>query len=307
MSGHDTDMTRKSTHHLPYQPPFQWGRLLDFFERRAIEGVEKVQNQTYYRTVQLGDPSAGPVSGWLAVSQDTGRDRLQVTLSDSLLGVSTQALERLVRQFDLACDPDPITAVLQTMQAVRPDFFLAGTRLPGTFDAFEMCVRAILGQQITVAAARTLAGRLAAAFGQPIETPVGGLTTLFPDPQAVLALAEPIADQLGPLGVTGRRAQTIRTLAGLLADEAFDFYSDQDVSDKIKQLLAVRGIGPWTAHYLAMRLFHASDLFLETDVGIKNKLGIRSEKELRALAEAWRPWRSYAVINIWHAPLEEIT
>ena len=187
------------------------------------------------------------------------------------------------------------------MNGIRPGLCVLGTRLPGSFNAFEMAVRAVLGQQITVKAAGTLAGRLVNAYGTPIETGIEGLTHAFPTPEDILALGEPIENHLGPLGITGARSRTIRKLSKALEQREIDFDHCVQPEKEMKKLLEIPGIGNWTAQYIAMRTMEWPDAFLETDVGVKKALLPHSSKELLEMAEAWRPWRSYATINLWNS------
>lgn len=186
------------------------------------------------------------------------------------------------------------------MNEIMPDLYIPGIRIPGCFDAFEMCTRAILGQQITVKAATTLAGRLAAAYGHPVETGVEGLTTTAPTAEDILALGEPVEDRLGPLGIIGTRAKSIQALAGLIGNKEIDFVSSPEPEAAIEKLVALPGIGPWTANYIAMRSMGWTDGFPATDLGIKKALAPRKPKEIIALAERWRPWRAYAAMCIWN-------
>lgn len=173
---------------LGYRPPYLWENLLRFLEARAIAGVEMVRGSIYYRTVCLPDAGQNPATGWIAVSNSEERHALEVSLSESLLPVLPQVLGKIRNMFDLYCDPEAVFASLAVMNDIRENLCRKGTRLPGCFDPFEMSVRAILGQQITVKAASTLAERLAVRFGSPVETPIEGLTRLFPSPERLAGL-----------------------------------------------------------------------------------------------------------------------
>ncbi len=285
---------------LGYRPPYRWTDMLRFLAGRAIGGVETVQGGEYLRTVSLPDAAGVPVCGWVRVGQDQRKNALTVTLSDSLLPVVPQVLARVRRLFDLNCDPQTIFEALAPMNALLPDSCIEGTRLPGCFDAFEMAVRAVLGQQITVRAASTLAARLVGTYGVPIETGIDGLTHTFPAPQTLLALGDPIENHLGPLGITAARARTIRALAEAFVEGTVDFTHCAQPETEMHKLMQIKGIGSWTAQYIAMRAMAWPDAFLETDAGIKKALQSYTSKEIIQLAEAWRPWRSYATINLWN-------
>ena len=292
---------------LGYRPPYLWEHIRAFLALRAIPGIEAVHDGAYMRTVRLTTPDGGEASGWIRVAHKPENAVLTVTLASRLLPVLPQALGRVRHLFDLACNPDVVYESLASMNDLQPGLCSHGLRVPGCFDPFEMVVRAVLGQQITVKAAQTLAARLVETFGTPVETGVDGLTHVFPTPQEILGLSGSIADHLGPLGITGARARTIQALASTLAKEEAVFMHCHDPEAEVKKLLELPGIGAWTAHYIAMRALGWTDAFLPTDYGVKKALkpysekSEKSEKEISVLAEAWRPWRSYATVNLWNS------
>ena len=253
------------------------------------------------RTVCLLDANKKPVYGWIRIGHAPKKNTLTITLSEALLPVLPQVLAKVRHLFDLYCDPEAVYEMLAPMNDIRPGLCVLGTRLPGSFHSFEMAVRAVLGQQITVKAASTLAGRLVDAFGTPTKTDVEGLTHIFPSPKDILALGGPIENHLGTLGIIATRARTICELAKAFEQGKIDFDIPTEPEAEIKKLLAIPGIGNWTAQYIAMRTMEWTDAFLETDVGIKKALEPYSGKELLHIAEAWRPWRSYATINLWNS------
>ena len=273
---------------LAYRPPYDWDRMLAFLERRAVAGVEVVAGPRYRRTVHL--PGAG-VRGWLEVTRTPRRDALRVTLSASLTRTVPAVLARVKTLFDLECRPDELTAALGPLADARP-----GLRLPGAMDGFEIAVRAVLGQQVTVRAATTLAGRFAQAFGTPINTPHSGLDRLFPAPHTIAALAP---DAIAALGIIGARARAIHGLASALADGALRLEPDADVAGTVEALQRMPGIGPWTAHYIAMRALAWPDAFPHPDVAVLKALGTRQARQALRAAEAWRPFRAYAVLHLW--------
>ncbi|MDR1016214.1 MAG: helix-turn-helix domain-containing protein [Coriobacteriales bacterium] len=287
---------------LSYRPPYAWGALLDFFAGRAIAGVELVRDGAYFCTVRLADKQGKPVCGWLRVRNLASKNRLAVSISESLLPVVSTVLARIRRQFDLGSDPAQVAEQLQVMDELRPGLCVAGTRVPGCFDAFQMCVRTVLGQQITVKAAGTLAARIAETYGTPIETGVEGLDRLFPSAGEVLTMGDAIEDNFGRLGVTSARSRTIRALAEAVSTGEVDFAHPADPTLEMDKLCALKGIGPWSANYIAMRAMGYGDAFLESDYGVKKALpGYGTPKARKALAEAWHPWRSYAVMNLWNS------
>lgn len=285
---------------VSYRPPYRWQTMLGFLAGRAVPGVEVVTDNEYMRTVSLQNSAGEYMAGWLRVGHLPHKNALAVAISESLLPVLPQVLAKVRHLFDLYCDPQTIYETLASMNDIRPGLSVLGTRLPGSFDAFEMSVRAVLGQQITVKAATTLAGRLTAAYGTPIETGLPGLTHIFPRPAQIAHLGADIENSLGPLGITASRARTIRALA--IGLEQGDIIAGPCAApeQEMQKLLAIAGIGQWTAQYIAMRTMEWPDAFLDTDVGVRKALSGYKATELRQIAEAWQPWRSYATINLWN-------
>jgi AraC family transcriptional regulator of adaptative response / DNA-3-methyladenine glycosylase II len=288
---------------LTYEGPYDHAQIFGFLQRRAIPGVEEVTGgagrRTYRRTLRL--PYG---SGVAEVDEGPGRDgpaawldcRLHLTDPRDL----TAAEQLLRRQFDLDADPFAVAELLGADEALGPHVAAApGLRAPGTVDPHELAVRAVLGQQITVAAARTLAARLVAAHGEPLAgaraASDGGLTHLFPEPAALASAS------LAELGMPESRRATIRTVAAALADGTvvLEAGADRDDRDEAERsLLALRGIGPWTAGYVRMRALGDPDVFLPGDVGVRHGLARVGADVGRA--ESWRPWRSYALHHLWH-------
>lgn len=284
---------------LRYRPPYRWEAFLDFLKLRAIPGVEKVEAGAYLRTVGLWQGEAKH-TGWLRVEHRPEKEALAVTLSASLLPVLPQVLSRVKHLFDLYCEPERVYEALQSMNELSPGLCRPGTRLPGCFDSFEMSVRAVLGQQITVKAATTLAGRIAQTLGTEVDTGMEGLNRLFPRAEEILALPGPLAGHLGPLGVISARSRTIEGLARAMAEGTVDFDCPADPEGEAQKLLSLPGIGPWSAQYIAMRTMGWTDAFPGTDLGIVKALAPRNKKEIEELSQAWRPWRAYAAINLWN-------
>jgi AraC family transcriptional regulator of adaptative response / DNA-3-methyladenine glycosylase II len=176
-----------------------------------------------------------------------------------------------------------------------------GIRLPGCFDPFEMSVRAVLGQQITVKAAKTLANRFAAALGEKIHTPFEDLYCTFPGPEEILNIKKPVENYLGALGITGARSRSIYALAEALSSGAITLSPRAGPEEETRKLLSLPGFGPWTVQYVGMRALSWPDAFPHTDYGIKKALAGKTGREILARAEAWRPWRAYAAINLWNS------
>jgi len=203
-------------------------------------------------------------------------------------------ISRVRAMLDLDAEPMAINAALHA-SFPQGD----GIRVPGTVDGFELAVRAVLGQQITVAAARTLGSRLVEALGEPVDTPVPGLDRLFPSPEA-LAKADP--DLLGRLGIVRQRQAALQALAREACEGRLRLHPGADVPATLAALQALPGIGDWTAQYIAMRALRWPDAFPSGDVALQKALGVSGARAAAQASQAWQPWRSYAVLRAWHTP-----
>ena len=283
-----------STLQLAYRPPYDWAGMLAFLGARALTGIEHVTATTYARTVQIGK-----ARGWVAVRQSRKKHALEVEFPHALTPVLPSLLRRLRAQFDLNARPDVIAAHLgkdrRLTLAVRAN---PGLRVPGAFNGFEMGMRAILGQQVTVKAATTIACRFVETFGEPIVTPFPELNRLTPSPARV---ANASVDAIARHGIVAARCRSLIALAEAQASDALcldnGVHGDPDAS--IQRLAALPGIGQWTAHYIAMRALRWPDAFPKEDIAVRKRLGGVSAREADALSQAWRPWRSYAVMHLW--------
>ncbi|MBS6864904.1 MAG: helix-turn-helix domain-containing protein [Oscillospiraceae bacterium] len=293
--------TSEITVQLGYHPPYRWKEILKFLSQRAISGVEKITSEKYMRTVRLLDKNGAWCSGWISVGDNPKKYTICVTFSDTLVPVLSQVLTRVKRLFDLYCEPEIVYQTLQTLNELKPGICVPGLRVPGCFDAFETAVRAILGQQITVKAASTLAGRIASTYGTSIETGIEGLTHTFPHPEDIVSLENVVEEALGKLGVTAARSKCIFALAKALENGEIELDGCMNPETEMKKLMKIKGIGSWTANYIAMRAMEWPDAFLETDIGIKHALPGYTPKELLAMSEKWKPWRSYATMNLWNS------
>ena len=284
-----------STLQLSYRPPYDWQGMLAFLAARALAGVEHVTADAYMRTVRLG-----AATGWIRVTHCRKRHVLLLELTHGLTPVLPTLLRRLRALFDLDARPDLIARHLardsRLAAAVKAN---AGLRLPGAFDGFELGVRAILGQQVTVKAATTVASRFVEAFGEPAVTPFEALDRLTPIPHRIAAAS---VDDIARLGIVAARARSLIALArahvsgGLSLDGAAPH-----PDDAIRRLSGLPGIGPWTAQYVAMRALHWPDAFPAGDLVVCRALGNVTAPEAAVLAERWRPWRSYAVMLLWRS------
>ncbi len=283
---------------LAYRPPYDWDRLLDFLAPRALAGVERVTASAYARSVELGGRR-----GRIEVRHRPERRALAVELSRALAPALPALLGRLRHLFDLQARPDRIAAhlgedsVLGASLALHP-----GLRVPGAFEGFELAVRAVLGQQVSVRAATTLAGRLVEAFGERLPASEPGPTHLTPSPQR-LAAANP--GELAALGILPARARTILALAREVASGRLRLEAGGDPAATIERLLALPGIGPWTAHYVALRALRWPDAFPKEDLVVRRRLGGLTAAGAEARSRAWSPWRSYATLHLWQGGEED--
>ncbi len=293
----DAEVTASAlTVSLPYRLPFDWDRMLAFFSLRATPGVEHVADGRYLRTIDTGEDRG-------VVDVRDARGKLELRLhgigTRSLIGV----VQRLRNVFDLDASASDVYEVLSK------DVFLRslleknpGVRVPGAWDGFELTVRAILGQQVSVKAATTLAGRIADRYGERIDAPIDGLPDgpdrLFPEPRKLMRA------RLESLGIIGSRSNTIRALARAVSAGTLDFDAAQDADEFRRTLLSIKGIGDWTADYVAMRVLKNPDAFPSSDLGLLRAFDEPHRErlkpgELKHRAEAWRPWRAYAALLLW--------
>jgi AraC family transcriptional regulator, regulatory protein of adaptative response / DNA-3-methyladenine glycosylase II len=278
---------------LSYRPPYDWDHLRNFLALRATPGVERVDERSYARLIRT-DAGHAAIQVQPLPEKDALRLRVQGAPASALFQIATAAR----RVFDLSADPALLAAGLESDPLLRPLVRRRpGIRIPGTWDAFECAVRAVLGQQVTVAAARTLAGRLVERTGEPVATAVAGLDRLFPTPQALAAA------NLDGLGLTGARITALKALALAVAEGRVAF--DRPAEEVVAQLQELPGFGEWTAQYIALRALGEPDAFLSADLVVRRMAAgggaPLTAKELDRRAEAWRPWRGYAVMHLWCA------
>jgi len=274
---------------LHFRPPYQWKPVLAFLAARATPGVEIVAQNVYRRSV-----SSNGTSGYVEVSPEERNLSLAVRVEIGDPGALFFIVERLRAMFDVNADWTTILRTLKADRALAPRLERSpGLRVPGCWNGFELAVRAILGQQVTVRGATTLAGRIVAAFGKRV-TLNHGLTHVFPTAE-VLASAN-----LAPIGLPKARAETIRALARAVCDGRIAFERIADTPTLLARLCEIPGIGPWTAQYIAMRALGEPDAFPSSDLGLLRALKLKSPRELERRAESWRPWRAYAAMYLWN-------
>ena len=276
---------------LAYRAPFDQVALLRFVAQRAIPGIEEVDGTTIRRTLRAGSVAAQ--AGWVEARFDPSRERVQLRFAPALAASSARMLAAARRWLDLDAAPAGIDAALANLPGTP------GIRLPGSLDAFELAVRAVLGQQVTVAAARTLARRVVEHFGTPLATPWPSLARAFPSPQT---LAAATLDSVASLGIVRTRSNALIAMAQAWPALEAAMASPDDF---IAALCELPGIGPWTAHYIAMRALGWPDAFPPNDVAVLKAMrllfGTQNQRDADAQAQAWRPWRAYAVLRLWNS------
>ncbi|HZQ66926.1 MAG TPA: AlkA N-terminal domain-containing protein [Terriglobales bacterium] len=275
---------------LRFRPPFCWDALLEFLTPRATPGIEAVAGSVYKRTISLHG-----IDGWFEATLNGTADALCVRIHFPEARWLFLIIERVRRMFDLAADPNEIGAwlgrhpVFASRVRHRP-----GLRVPGCWDGFELAVRAILGQQVSVRGATTLAGRLVRSFGTPIDL-APGLSHLFPTPEKMAH------SDLAGIGLPKARAHALRSLARAVCDGTVSFAGVVDAEQFVARFCELPGIGDWTAQYVAMRALNEPDAFPASDLGLLRALGVRDPRELAKMSERWRPWRAYAAMYLWQA------
>lgn len=289
---------------IDYIPPYRFDELLDFYRFRALAGVEVVDEKSYARTVLIETADGNVVEGWMRIQNEPKHHRLALELSDSLVPVIPEVIGRVRHMFDTDCDPHRIEKGLVALKDARDGVNIDGVRVPGCFDPFETACRAVIGQQVTVQAANTIAARVAQALGVPVKTGIEGLDRAWPTPTAVMEMTS-IEDALGTLGVIKTRSHVIREIARMLCEGELELSASADAERQMETLLAIKGVGPWTANYIAMRTLGHPDAFLETDAGVAHALPGLDPKERVTAVEPCRPWRSYAVLALWNLLSEE--
>ena len=278
---------------LAYRPPFAWNAVLGFLAFRQIEGVESVEAGVYRRAVRFDGPHALR-TGWIAVRDLPQRLAVEVVMSASLATVVPAVLGGVRRMFDLNCRPDIVDAHLGELAADLP-----GMRVPGAFDGFEIAVRAVIGQQISVPHARKILAKLVDALGTALEPDAGcdGLRCTFPTAEQLASAGPERLREVG--GLTQARAQTLHALAVEVASGRLRLAPLEPLEATLEGLLAIRGIGDWTAQYVAMRALSWPNAFPAGDLILRQQLGVETAAQTTAIAAQWAPWRAYATVHLW--------
>lgn len=291
---------------LSFSPPYDWAALANFLATRATPGLTSVTPQGYRRSIELEGHH-----GWVSVSYVPGQSYLQAQIGFPQIKLLSKIIDRLRGIFDLSAHGAAIEHHLQQDPLFQKQFqqqqFRSGMRIPGTWDTFELAVRAIVGQQVSVTAANALFARLVARYGSPLSVPQAPseLRYVFPQPD-ILAAAD-----LTEVGITRARAAAISSLAQTVAETPHFFRQLTTLDEAISTLCQLPGIGPWTAHYIAMRALQSPDAFPPGDVALLRGMAALGEPvskpQLLSRAEAWRPWRAYAAMHLWAASSQPTT
>lgn len=290
---HQTASENLYSFRLRFRPPYHWPAILDFLAPRCTPGVEAVLDGVYRRSIAFQSHC-----GYFEVSLDAAHLALDVRLHFANPRSLFFIIERIRTMFDLSADWHAIESTLGADPMLTEIIHAQpGLRVPGSWDGFELAVRAILGQQTTVKGATALAGKIARAFGEPFDGPAG-LTHLFPSPE-ILAKTD-----LSSMGLPATRAAAIRSLARAVCDHTITFEGIIDANAFLDRLCRIPGIGKWTAQYVAMRALAEPDAFPSGDRGLSRVLGLDAPNEIERRAESWRPWRSYAVLYLWRLESE---
>lgn len=275
---------------LTYQPPYDWQWMTAFLGARALQGVEQQDGDYYQRTLAIMHRGVR-LTGWLRLRPLADVNSVELEVSPSLVPVAEIVASQVRRLLDLDAQP---LLIAEGLGALAEN--AVGLRLPGCINRFELTVRAILGQLVSVKMAATLATRLTEKWGEPVNTPFTALTHLFPSPAAVGKLT---VDDLRGIGVQAKRAACLINIAQAVQEGRLPLDEITDVQEGVRQLLAMPGIGSWTASYVAMRAWSAPDVFLGGDYLIKQRFPGMTPGKIARYAQVWKPWRTYATLHLW--------
>lgn len=281
---------------LGYKEPFRYEALLKFLEHRVIPKAEKVENNKYYKTLAIKKDNEY-VYGYIIVANNKDKSALEITLSESLVKVLPQVLSVIRNMFDLNTDPYTVYDVLKSANDIIPNCFKLGTRIPGSPSDFEMVVRAIIGQLISVEKATEVLSNFCKKYGKKLETNIDGLEYIFPIPESISSLNN-IYDELCSLKMTRTKADAIKGIADLFTNEKLNFKKIIDTKDIINKMLKIKGIGKWTVDYVAMRGMNETDILLDTDYTIKKIMKIKNTKDAN-IFDKYKPYRTYLTIGLW--------
>lgn len=278
---------------LAWRPPYDIDGVLRFFGQRALQGVEAVDGLALRRSIAIGH-GGQLLAGWFEARFVPERHEVHLRLAPALAPVAGHVAQRVRQGLDLDADPSLIDPVLASGLKLPP---IPGIRVPNGFDGFEIAARVVLGQQVTVAAARTLVQRLVDRFGAPVESPWGPqVARCFPTPAAI---AEGDPEVIGKLGIVRQRVRALQALAQAVHTGGLQLHRGAPLQPTLERLQDLPGIGPWTLQLIALRALAWPDAFPASDIGVLNALGSRDVAAAEAASQHWRPWRAYAVMRLW--------
>lgn len=280
---------------LDYRPPFDWDHLLEFLGDRAMHGIERVESSTYVRAIPIGKRVEE-----IRVENESAKSRIVATVPVALAPKAMEISAKLRHLFDLDARPDVIEGFLGTDSmlgaAVKKQ---RGTRVPGAFDPFEIAVRSVLGQQVTVRGATTLAQRFVEKFGTHVTRHARSqIAYIFPSSEKI---ANARSADVRTIGMPEARAKTLVSVARAIEDGELVLSQSEDPERAIGAMMRIAGIGNFTSQVVAMRALRHADAFPSSDLGVRKALGSTKPRELEARSEAWRPWRAYAVVHLWRS------
>lgn len=287
---------------IGYNELYNYEEILKFLKDRIIRGTEKIEESKYYKTLFINKNSEY-IYGFIVVANNRNKSALEVTMSESLVKVLPQVINIVKNIFDLNSEPYTIYDSLKDCNNIIKNCYKIGTRIPGTASDFEACIRAIVGQLISTDKAKNVLADFCKKFGNRIETKISGLYYVFPTPESIANIKD-IYNEICPLHITRTKADAIASIANGFKNNEFDFKSCLNTEDEINRLLNIKGIGKWTAEYIAIRAMNDTDILLDTDYGIK-KILYRQNIEDKSIFDKYSPYRSYLTIGLWNLPEEE--
>ena len=285
--------------YLSYKPPYDWDSLLYFLKMREVKDMEIITDKTYTRAISIQGKNE-TFEGYIKVENKEDKNALKVGVSYGLIKILSVVLNKVKNLFDLTSNPEIIYDNIKSLNEIKPNLCKIGTRVPGAINVFEIAVRAVLGQLVSIKTACTLVKRFVEKFGKKINTGIDGISIAFPEPKAILD-TENAVEEMKSTGIHYAKGNAILELAKYYNKIGNDYSQLADIQEEIVKLKAIKGIGNWTANYIAMRAMNYTDSFLATDYGVVKALEPIKPKEIKKISEKWSPWRSYITVNIWNS------
>ena len=285
--------------YLSYKPPYDWDSLLYFLKMREVKDMEIITDKTYTRAISIQGKNE-TFEGYIKVENKEDKNALKVGVSYGLIKILSVVLNKVKNLFDLTSNPEIIYDNIKSLNEIKPNLCKIGTRVPGAINVFEIAVRAVFGQLVSIKTACTLVKRFVEKFGKKINTGIDGISIAFPEPKAILD-TENAVEEMKSIGIHYAKGNAILELAKYYNKIGNDYSQLADIQEEIVKLKAIKGIGNWTANYIAMRAMNYTDSFLATDYGVVKALEPIKPKEIEKISAKWSPWRSYITVNIWNS------